>query len=393
MTSPRTFGRTTNTDQYGFVVFPGDPITRMPVQDIQHHRWDPKLCHGVWTFELTTHSPLLIHAGMDGNGFPKDVGVSDTEGPGKKKPIPKSFLKSKHPDHLGQPVIPGSSLKGMIRSVYEIITHSCGFQIRNEYPHEPPNLDRSVPARACIDSNALCPSCRLFGWMSHKATNSDVCFQGRVSIGDALPPSGRPVKLSRSKWLPILGSPVPKDRSTSTLFHSYYQSVGSKKMMRGRKRYQAWIKANSGQEVRSQSDLAKMSTKPAESVTESQTFRLQVHFHNLTQAERGVLMRCFLLETGQHHLLGSAKAHGWGQVSLQLTAWRSLNPQDRYRGGRGWQDEFPHWRTLHQSDMALAVAVTPGKPPLYHEEAAQGLAQFQTHSQTASQRSGDPCDA
>lgn len=55
-------------------------------------------------------------------------------------------------------VIPGSSLKGAVRSLVEAISDSC-FPVahRDLRPHVPPSLNR------CTDVEFLCPACRIFG--------------------------------------------------------------------------------------------------------------------------------------------------------------------------------------------------------------------------------------
>ena len=71
----------------------------------------------------------------------------------------------------GNVVIPGSSLKGAIRSVVEAISESCvskvSYQVRRAVP-------RSFSE--CRQKNRLCVACRMFGAMG---------FQGNIAIQDA----------------------------------------------------------------------------------------------------------------------------------------------------------------------------------------------------------------
>ena len=68
-------------------------------------------------------------------------------------------------------VIPGSSLKGAIRSVVEAISESCvskvSYQVRRAVPRE---------FSECRQKNRLCVACRMFGAMG---------FQGNIAIQDA----------------------------------------------------------------------------------------------------------------------------------------------------------------------------------------------------------------
>ncbi len=89
----------------------------------------------------------------------------------------------------GQVCVPGTSLKGAIRSFLEAISNSCVSQYRRRQEevgrhHQP-----------CRDQQALCPACRLFGRTG---------LRGRVSFSDGLPlgqPQLRIVKIAEL-WEP-----------------------------------------------------------------------------------------------------------------------------------------------------------------------------------------------
>lgn len=70
----------------------------------------------------------------------------------------------------GVPSIPGTSLKGAIRSIAEAISNSCVSQMQKEE-------SVSKDYRRCQNVENLCPACRIFGAMG---------FRGRVSFSDAL---------------------------------------------------------------------------------------------------------------------------------------------------------------------------------------------------------------
>lgn len=76
----------------------------------------------------------------------------------------------------GELCIPGTSLKGAIRSIVEAITNSCVSQYR---PHKRERVDRGhEPCRFKEDRRELCPACRLFGVTG---------LRGRVCFDDAVP--------------------------------------------------------------------------------------------------------------------------------------------------------------------------------------------------------------
>ncbi|MFN3929342.1 MAG: RAMP superfamily CRISPR-associated protein, partial [Thermoflexus sp.] len=55
----------------------------------------------------------------------------------------------------GQLIIPGTSIKGAVRSVVEAISNSCVKLITSR--------ERLPPSHQPCDEDALCPACRLFG--------------------------------------------------------------------------------------------------------------------------------------------------------------------------------------------------------------------------------------
>jgi len=62
----------------------------------------------------------------------------------------------------GRISLPGSSFKGMLRSIFEAVSESCVL-----------NAPRSLPLKveglsACTSSSGLCPSCSIFGRLSYK---------------------------------------------------------------------------------------------------------------------------------------------------------------------------------------------------------------------------------
>ncbi|MBI2566878.1 MAG: hypothetical protein HYV63_07605 [Candidatus Schekmanbacteria bacterium] len=73
----------------------------------------------------------------------------------------------------GTPTIPGTSLKGMLRSFLEIVAPGCAI-VADE---------KAEGKNACRDPRALCPVCALFGFVGHG--NTGALYRGHVTIGDA----------------------------------------------------------------------------------------------------------------------------------------------------------------------------------------------------------------
>ena len=81
----------------------------------------------------------------------------------------KSAIRTK-----GEIVIPGSSLKGAIRSVVEAISKSCVCKTRVSLPRGP--LEQFRECRKNNRNERLCITCRMFGAMG---------YQGNIAIHDA----------------------------------------------------------------------------------------------------------------------------------------------------------------------------------------------------------------
>ena len=82
----------------------------------------------------------------------------------------------------GNYVIPGSSIKGMLRSIAELVGGGCLVT--------DPKGRYSLQNKACDDSRKLCIACRMFGMMERD--RGARVHKGNISIGDALLQEERP---------------------------------------------------------------------------------------------------------------------------------------------------------------------------------------------------------
>jgi hypothetical protein len=97
---------------------------------------------------------------------------------------------SQHPPLLrrNRRVIPGASLKGMLRSLVEIVGGGCFVVRDNASPH-------ANQYNACDNVQRLCVGCRMFGMME-RGPNARV-HRGNIHIGDAL------VREEREETIPL----------------------------------------------------------------------------------------------------------------------------------------------------------------------------------------------
>ncbi|MGQ9654827.1 MAG: RAMP superfamily CRISPR-associated protein [Thermodesulfobacteriota bacterium] len=151
--------------------------------------------------------------------------------------------------HNGRLVIPGTGIKGAVRSIVEAISNSC---IRQSAK------GKRAPGsyRACDDEHRLCPACRLFGTTG---------YRGRVHFSDAIPVGE--VKTSKIKvadlWPP--------------------------RQTRGRKFYQT-------KEFQPLDQRPEKSHRFLEVVPKGSRFSSSFYFENVSSAEMGLVMRALGLD-------------------------------------------------------------------------------------------------
>ncbi|MDN5294008.1 MAG: hypothetical protein PWQ31_1313 [Eubacteriales bacterium] len=102
--------------------------------------------------------------------------------------------------HAGKPVLPGSSVKGVVRAVAEAVSASCFSVTMGINKHL---LEKALPkqnSQKCSDYRAACPACSLFGLAGKESLKSRVEFGEFTTVGDVklelrqLPQLERPFK-------------------------------------------------------------------------------------------------------------------------------------------------------------------------------------------------------
>lgn len=179
----------------------------------------------------------------------------------------------------GQLVIPGTSIKGAVRSIVEALSNSCVPQVAKG--ERAPRHDR------CRDEKALCPACRLFGTTG---------YGGRVHFSDAVP-----IGEARTEKVKIADLWPPRQAEGRKFYH-----------------------AGSFQRLDTQ---PQKSHRFIEVVPRGSKFATTLHFENASNAEMGLLIRALGLDFGQQDpskvvyafpiKLGGAKPRCLGAVYLR----------------------------------------------------------------------------
>jgi hypothetical protein len=181
----------------------------------------------------------------------------------------------------GMPVIPGSSLKGAVRQVYELLTPSCD-------PFERGSACRPRPPRP-----RACPACSLFGGLG---------LAGRASFQEATP--------AANEWRQqLIRRAVPQGWEAQ-------RPVPGTTRMYGQGRARNF---DGGLQEESESTWAAHGT-----------FTSRIRLLNASDDELGLLFASLGVGwqgEGAAARLGGRKFHGFGAATTSLTAARRLSPR------------------------------------------------------------------
>ncbi len=247
----------------------------------------------------------------------------------------------------GEYIIPGSSLKGLLRSVVETLGRGCLTLFDGDYEPVKKNgrvVGYDAPYKKlvdrdflrCTNNNELCLSCRIFGMMRPKRGqgNSDKeagegknLFLGKVNIGDARAPGTSP----------LYGKMYTADLMGAHPHHDDFYLDITKKTIAGRKYY--FHHATRPLEARRKTSYNSY-IQPLDTGT---TFQVRLDFVGLTADEFAALLLAITLEEGMRHKIGYAKPLGLGSVYLNPQSMTLIDYTSRYTqpGGHG-QTVYTH---------------------------------------------------
>ncbi len=212
----------------------------------------------------------------------------------------------------GKPVIPGSSLKGMLRSLSEIIGGGCHVT--------DPKGQYSKPLAACNDAQKLCIACRMFGMME-RGSHARVHL-GNVSTGDALIREGKP----QTQTFQILLS------NCGTRHESFYRTPKSGRFD-GKSRKLYFHQPLRTDSVPNVPEKLKPRTWNINALKPGHHFDFEVHFTNLSKEEIELLVYSLALEENRQveigeeklllkgplrHKIGNAKPLGLGSCHITI---------------------------------------------------------------------------
>ncbi len=365
---------------YNFVRLP-DEIA-LPPQVLDEYNQDVfKGLSGYINLDFKVLSPLYIRGMMN----PKEYLIF---GKNKLKEIPKTqreqYLKTiaKFFSYDNHHRIPGSSLRGMFRTIIEVISFSKPYEVTDKkirkpgrgnrrflYQYTPKDLMPDYITQGQIENeNEDCSkdgvenkdvfdlSELLFGFV-RKSGNSTIAKGGRVFFEDGLVknPGNKEERIPK-----ILGTPKPSaypiylEQSTPDNpdnLHNY-DDDNTTTQIRGNKFY--WSKGNDP--IWWTDNITPNLETRITPISPGANFYSRIRFENLTKVELGSLLWVIDLGHKETHCLrlGMGKPYGLGAVRISDFDVHFINREDRYNQ-LGFSEEEG------EKEIALEIKVQPIK--------------------------------
>jgi len=350
---------------------------------VRHDRWDKDAYSGRIICKLTTISPLVV-------GAKQDKGVKEDK---KKGIIGKAGVV--HPYRDGQN-IPANSLRGMLASIVETISHSSmrvlssieqhHYFVRKPYTETPRKADNTKVTKPSYSATRRRPVGNLYDSISHIDKNllpwsSD--RDGEESEGSLTPAEAlfgvvedhpkavarnlgsrlrfydataeKPITLEHNhKPLKILASPKPP--SPSMYFRTKDGEYIAKPDLNlnnkshipnGRKRYLAhpdWkVKINHKNKWETQQTGNIDQKLKCQPIPANACFWFHIDFENLSKDELNLLRTAINPGENFQHQLGLGKPLGLGQITVKETALFLIDRKTRYSQSGLFHQHYSEW--------------------------------------------------
>lgn len=219
----------------------------------------------------------------------------------------------------GQHIIPGSSLKGLFRSLVETVGNGCFLFFDRIYEDEDGNKNIDYTTELPEDLKKcetvdLCIACRMFGAMH----SSDMLSLGHVSFNDAVE-----VSICEHEAVYTIALMGPKPRH-----EAFY--LDPEQGIAGRKFY--------FHQPRGIPPAPQTKTDYNEHITPvniGSQFTFSLQFTNLETLELQTLLYTLDLEQDMRHKIGYAKPAGFGSVRFDITKLTLIDYANRYVANQG----------------------------------------------------------
>ena len=253
----------------------------------------------------------------------------------KEDPYPVHFTEA---DGKKLYFIPGTSMKGMLRSTLEILSFGKMEQYRREIEKKKKkyNVQSLVEKeQKPVEGKDLCET--IFGY-----TNGDDGLRGRVQVGHAFCTDKTDGRELLDEVSGVLGEPKPSFyplylKQTTPPYKTYNNAEG----IAGRKLYRVHQKG-------SVSTLPKGSKKTESSFQPLRcglSFVMRINLHNMRPVEIGAILSALTLHNteGVWHNLGGAKSFGYGKMECVKVEIKGLKHQEKEEYMRAFEEEMENF--------------------------------------------------
>ena len=221
-------------------------------------------------------------------------------------------------NYQGQHIIPGSSLKGLFRSLVETVGNGCFLFFDGTYEDEDRKKNINYTTKLPEDFEKcktadLCIACRMFGAMH----SSDMLSLGHVSFNDAVEVS---ICEHEAVYTIALMGPKPRHKA-------FY--LDPEQWIAGRKFY--FHQQEEIKRARTKTDYNERITP----IDIGSQFAFSLQFTNLETLELKTLLYALVLEQDMRHKIGYGKPVGLGSVHFDITKFTLIDYASRYVANQG----------------------------------------------------------
>jgi CRISPR/Cas system CSM-associated protein Csm3 (group 7 of RAMP superfamily) len=301
----------------------------------------------IWHHRLTGQGTQRLYAGQIEVDILAETPmfVSDPRTVPNDPTRPAQSIKNQQ----GEYIIPGSSLKGMLRNVVETLGNGCFTLFDGLYERGRVDYRGKIPPgfEHCGTNGDLCIACRMFGMLKERARG---VFMGKINIDDACAYPDE-VYMYEPIYTILLGEPKPHHQD-------FYLDVKNQ-YIAGRKFYFHHSPDQGPLVERGPRRGGNMTNRYIQPLDKDTRFQVRIDFTNLEADEFAALLLAITLEEKMRHKIGFGKPMGLGSVHLIPTRLTLVDYANRYTSmgeGRGQSvlegDELDRFVKMHIADFS-----------------------------------------
>ncbi len=287
----------------------------------------PERRQPVWHHRLVSQDGQRLYSGsLEVDVFAETpIFISDPRTVPQDPKRPAESIRNKQ----GEYIIPGSSLKGMLRCLVETLGNGCFTLFDGDYEREsrggrveykaPYKRMISEQFQHCSNNTNLCIACRIFGMLKERASG---IYLGKVNIGDACSYADKVRKYEPPIYtIPLMG-PKPHHRD-------FYLDE-TQRHIAGRKYYFHHSPDIEPITAHGPTRSGNVTNRYIQPLDRDTSFHFRADFTNLEADEFAALLLAIALERDMRHKIGACKPLGLGSIYLEPTSITLVDYAARY---------------------------------------------------------------